>query len=111
MSVHEPIDTDKGQIRLLRLLLGRAQDYSMIHCELHIVNLDEDPSYYALSYEWGPKTPVRAIRVGRYHLTVRDNLWQFLHMFRSQEANDRLLGSIRSRLISRMPKNAVIKSS
>lgn len=45
----------EGQIRLLTIQPGAGESQE-IQCELEIVHLEENPSYIALSYTWGPPT-------------------------------------------------------
>jgi len=50
--VHSPLARDCHQIRLLLLELN-SNSIQDIYCTLHHVNLDDKPSYKALSYAWG----------------------------------------------------------
>lgn len=45
----------EGQVRLLTIQPGAGESQE-IQCELEIVHLEENPSYIALSYTWGPPT-------------------------------------------------------
>jgi hypothetical protein len=54
--MYSPLDLGKHEIRLLRLQPRQFSSSGEIECELHQVNLDTEPYYEALSYEWGPPT-------------------------------------------------------
>jgi hypothetical protein len=73
--IYSQLDLGKHEIRLLRLQPRRLSSSDEIECELIQVNLDTEPYYEALSYEWGP--PANSlfwISVdGKLHL-VRENL-------------------------------------
>jgi hypothetical protein len=58
--MYSPLDPDKRQIRLLRLLSGTgAED---IQCELYATSLDNPDEFEALSYVWGsPSDPLPII--------------------------------------------------
>lgn len=89
---YERIDTNKKQIRLLRLLPGRSAD-GFLHCQIETFDLTDKPVYQAVSYEWGPQDAAREfrVRVQDSYCAIRENLWHFLDMFRSQPDNDGLL--------------------
>lgn len=84
---HEPIDTTKGQIRLMKLNRNLSYD-GHLQCELSIVNLSQKPGYKAVSYVWGPSNPVHIIIIGGRQYTIRANLWRFLYMFRLRLQKD-----------------------
>jgi hypothetical protein len=50
---YSPLDLAKHEIRLLRLQPRQFSSVEEIECELVQVNLDAEPQYEALSYEWG----------------------------------------------------------
>jgi hypothetical protein len=58
---YRALDATKKEIRLLTLQPGQWDD--VVECRLHIVSLDDQPVYEALSYVWGgtpEKPPERA---------------------------------------------------
>lgn len=87
---HQPLDQDKEQIRLIRLLPD-LNSRDQIQCELTTVKIDERPVYRAISYEWGPPEPVERISVNGGCLIVRENLRDFLEIFRESDENASLL--------------------
>jgi hypothetical protein len=88
---YDDLDPDSNQIRLLRILPpkqkpreGRREDSQEVRCEIFHANLDEHPSYKALSYTWGDETaPDYPIYINGRHFEVRENLFHALHRFRS----------------------------
>lgn len=87
---HDPIDTNQGQIRLIRLLEDLSEE-GLIRCDIQIVNFSTKLRYRAISYVWGPETPAREIDIRGSRYTIRENLWQFLDTFREVHENDSLL--------------------
>ncbi|KAH6722653.1 heterokaryon incompatibility protein-domain-containing protein [Leptodontidium sp. MPI-SDFR-AT-0119] len=58
---------------------------STVHCEIFHVNLDQAPSYKALSYTWGsPDDPQLPIKLNRQTFFVRENLWLALQQLHAQ---------------------------
>lgn len=53
-----------------------------------IFDPDTAPEYIALSYVWGEPTPVQPISVNSKLLHTRQNLFDFLDVFRDDDAND-----------------------
>jgi hypothetical protein len=71
-----PLDTSRQQIRLAKF---RQDKDGTIQCEIRTVDYDDCPDYDALSYLWGPVTPLFAIVVnGDSRLEIRENLHQCL---------------------------------
>lgn len=58
------------------------QDLELIpECTLSVANLGEETTpfrFNALSYTWGPETPVRSILINHQLFPIRENLWHFL---------------------------------
>jgi len=79
---HHPLDLSKQQIRLIKLRRGEE---GPMQCELRTFDLDDCPAYLALSYTWGPPTPLFEIvmETGKV-LTIRENLYRFLQQFLAQ---------------------------
>jgi len=80
---HEPLDWSAQQIRLLSIL---PKAKGPIQCTLGHFDLSATPTpnYKALSYRWGPPSPVQGIEVNGKLFTVRQNLYDFLHTFRAR---------------------------
>jgi hypothetical protein len=80
--VYDDIDRDSNQIRLLRILRPNAT--SEVQLEIFHTNLDDNPTYKALSYTWGsPADPRHGINLNGYHFEVRENLWHALRRFQA----------------------------
>jgi hypothetical protein len=73
--IHEPLDLQKDQIRLLRI---EGRHDGVIHCALQNYDFHNCPAYDALSYVWGPETPTHTIRLNGRPFNIRENLWHFL---------------------------------
>ena len=88
---YQELDQDGNHIRLLRVLRrkswlreGYRENSSEVHCELFHVNLDDRPSYKALSYTWGSESdPNHTIYLNGYQFVVRENLWNALRRFQT----------------------------
>jgi Heterokaryon incompatibility protein (HET) len=80
--VYDDIDPNSNQIRLLRIL--RRDSTSEVHLEIFHTNLDDNPTYKALSYTWGsPADPRHGIHLNGYQFEVRENLWLALRRFQA----------------------------
>ncbi|KAH8750972.1 heterokaryon incompatibility protein-domain-containing protein [Hyaloscypha sp. PMI_1271] len=90
-TYQEQLDQDGSHFRLLRILprkswlrKGHRENSSEVHCELFHANLDDRPSYKALSYTWGSESdPNHTIYLNGYQFLVRENLWNALRRFQS----------------------------
>lgn len=94
MSRHQDIDYMPflpfgNQIRILTLNSGGVHD--PIKCALHIVSLDDQPAYEALSYTWGDPGVTKIIQVDGTQVNVTSNLESALRHLR--EANNDLIRS------------------
>jgi Heterokaryon incompatibility protein (HET) len=71
-------------IRAVRLHPRRWRTDPMIICDIVILDLNTEPWYEALSYEWGsPSTSMRyTIRLDNKSIVVRKNLWWALYQLR-----------------------------
>ncbi|KAH7324029.1 cytochrome P450 [Rhexocercosporidium sp. MPI-PUGE-AT-0058] len=77
---YRPLTT--GQFRLLTLLPGA--EATPIQTALQHVNLEDKPTFDALSYEWGPESANTSdIFVNKEPFTIRHNLWLFLKRLRA----------------------------
>lgn len=69
---YEPIDSENGEIRLVELLPGRYSD--VIQINLYTKNLDDRPSYGALSYTWGTTSSSNRAIVNGCPVPVQESL-------------------------------------
>ncbi|KAG9195722.1 hypothetical protein G6011_00843 [Alternaria panax] len=68
---HQPLEIFPTEIRLVKL---RREKEGPVHCKLEVFSFYEVPEYIALSYRWGPPTPLHNIFIGRKMLRIRDIL-------------------------------------
>jgi hypothetical protein len=89
---YEDLDQHENQIRLLRILpppqpnsrKRRRDEVKGATFELFHANLDDRPSYKALSYTWGSESgPNHTIYLNGCQFVVRENLWNALRRFQS----------------------------
>jgi hypothetical protein len=89
---YEDLDQHENQIRLLRILpppqpnsrKRRRDEVREATFELFHANLDDHPSYKALSYAWGSESdPNHTIYLNGCQFAVRKNLWNALRRFQS----------------------------
>jgi hypothetical protein len=77
---HQPLDSTRQDIRLIRLL--RPTRKKPISCILEHLDIDRDranvPSYTALSYTWGDEQALYTIHINGLPFMVRKNLHSFL---------------------------------
>lgn len=84
-SVYEPLDSQGGALRLLRLKAGVGRK---IKCELIHTTLDEAKDQYeAVSYTWGEYEEADPIFICGERLPINLNLCLILHDLRSPEAD------------------------
>lgn len=80
------------EIRLLVILPGESHD--PIRCEIVVVNLEDDPSYEALSYTWATETGdasfSETIYCGKGTIKITRNCHAALRRFRKRYAKRRL---------------------
>ncbi|KAB2107292.1 hypothetical protein AG0111_0g3639 [Alternaria gaisen] len=69
---YQPIDSENGEIRLIKLLPGRYDDE--IQLNLYTENLKYRPSYEALSYAWGTAPSLNRAIVNGFPVPVREGL-------------------------------------
>ena len=77
--VHQPLNTEKQQIRLLKII---PSDSGPINCTIAVFDLDTAPPYSALSYTWGPPHTDFTVSINGRILKIRKNLFRFLETFR-----------------------------
>jgi len=68
---HQPLSRSLNEIRLLKL---RKEEHGPVHCGLEVFPLEQAPKYIALSYRWGPPSPLHDIFIGDRTLKIRDIL-------------------------------------
>ncbi|KAE9363246.1 HET-domain-containing protein, partial [Stipitochalara longipes BDJ] len=76
---------EKDEIRLLHLQPGT--EASPIICNIHHIQLSQEPRYEALSYQWGSEAPLKTIELNNQPRYVRSNLYFALqHLRRRRKA-------------------------
>jgi hypothetical protein len=68
---HRPLDTSVDEIRLLKL---RKDKEGPVHCQIEVFPLKHAPDYIALSYRWGPPSPLHNLYIDGKALKIRDIL-------------------------------------
>lgn len=78
------LDSSKNEIRLV-ILQPRGPSDEII-CELLLANLDDEPNFEALSYEWGSsKSTMLPIQINGQAIMIRENLWWALYYLRFED--------------------------
>ncbi|KAH7078960.1 heterokaryon incompatibility protein-domain-containing protein [Paraphoma chrysanthemicola] len=90
---YQTLDHTTQQIRLIHLLKPSSFD-DPINVEINIFDLSKAPPFTALSYVWRPPDPAYEIHVQDQtseitKLKVRENLFDFLFVFREQQEKHR----------------------
>jgi hypothetical protein len=80
--LYPPLDPTTDGIRLLILQPGKRG--TIIQCGLVSTTFADNPTYDALSYEWGDGTQCRAIRLNGETVLVRENLGEALDALRDE---------------------------
>jgi hypothetical protein len=80
---HKPLGQTTKSVRLLEVLPGLACE--PIKCMLSQHDLDDEPSYLALSYTWDRDGRTRTIECDGTRLDIGYNLWMFLCKFRTKQ--------------------------
>lgn len=83
---YERLNTGRDEIRLLTLLPDPDEN-GLVCCAMVTFDLTTAPKFQALSYDWGPPDRTWTIFVDGRAMTIRQNLWLFLDMFRTEERN------------------------
>ncbi|KAE8446189.1 hypothetical protein EG329_012414 [Mollisiaceae sp. DMI_Dod_QoI] len=81
-KLYSPLNLALREIRLLSLLPGDFAD--VIHCQLSVVSLDEDPAYEALSYVWGDARQKLPIILNGENFIITKNLESALRYLRDE---------------------------
>ena len=82
-DIYRKLDYKKQQTRLLHILPSSSLD-APIHCELHIISLDDPPLFDAISYCWGDSTETRVIFMNSKLRNITINLHDALRRFRDE---------------------------
>ncbi|RSL87593.1 hypothetical protein CEP51_002140 [Fusarium floridanum] len=90
MSIYtkHPLLSGQPHIRLMQITPGSSSDE--IHCTISTFDINTAPKYHALSYEWGPKSPLQTIYVMGQPTTIRPNLFNFLSRLKARASHDYL---------------------
>lgn len=83
-SVYSPLDPLAQTVRLINIQPG--EDFP-IACTFHTYELTTCPPFVALSYTWGPSTPVSEITMDGTTLPIRKNLWFALCSIRARPSD------------------------
>ena len=104
-SLYRSLDPQKREIRILTILpcgdhvpaipptrSELANDVSStnaaeIHCVLQTVSLEDEPSYTALSYNWGTDVPSTAVLINSKSIFVRRNLAAALRHLQQKDSS------------------------
>lgn len=84
---YEPLDATKQQIRLLSLDTSSYGELDPVRCSVRIFDLETAPPFTCLSYVWGPETPTQKVMIGDHICTIRQNLHDFLKVFRRLQSS------------------------
>lgn len=76
-----PLQKNRNQIRILELLPANV-DSAPLLCQLHIVSLDDNPVYEALSYRWGNINDTKTITLCGQSFKVTSNAFHALEALR-----------------------------
>jgi hypothetical protein len=85
---YEPLDHATDSIRILEIIPD--PDGSTIRCQMRHTTMNAS-SYRCLSYTWLPSHPAHEVEINGSALEVGDNLYQFLHRYRSWQRYRRQL--------------------
>jgi hypothetical protein len=80
---YQPLDRSKDQIRLV-MLIPSEDTKSPAQYVIRLFDVYNAPPFCALSYTWGQPTPTSVILIDGQPLTIRENLYKFLEVFRGQ---------------------------
>jgi hypothetical protein len=75
-DIYCPLDRTK---RAMRLLSIDTKFEEIMSCQLHVVeDIEICPEYIAVSYVWGPETPIKTIFLNGVKIDIRMNLYDLL---------------------------------
>jgi len=84
VCVYEPLRATNNEIRLLKLFPS-SEPSSQVRCELKTVSLNDNHSYFALSYCWGDTRDQEVILLDDSNKLVTKNLYNALISMRDTE--------------------------
>lgn len=81
MYEYQQLPGNDTHIRIMAIL-GRDND-QILSLTLKTVKLylDDPWRYDAISYVWGPATPLKLVRIDGRKFKVRENIWRFLNLY------------------------------
>ncbi|XP_014553941.1 hypothetical protein COCVIDRAFT_40077 [Bipolaris victoriae FI3] len=85
ISLYQPLNPTREKFRFLRIHPTNIPE-SIISCQLFTTSLAEQPSYKALSYEWGRKDITKYIIVNGIRVQVTHNLEAALRRIRKSDS-------------------------
>ncbi|OQO01845.1 hypothetical protein B0A48_12318 [Cryoendolithus antarcticus] len=86
---YEPLDHDREQIRVLRIIATQGgTDEEALHLETRTVSLLVRPSYECVSYCWGDPDKTEDVFLNGLVVPVTTNLASALRCFRTEAAQD-----------------------
>lgn len=62
-SIYQPLDIEKREIRLLKLIDSGGHNPNDLHFELHEFSLNDPPKFTALTYRWGSERSPKQIYI------------------------------------------------
>lgn len=74
---HTPLDFERGEIRLVKIL-PRSSGDTYVQCHIKHVFLESKPEFLTLSYTWGTPEAAEDILINGENYSVRQNLLDFL---------------------------------
>lgn len=72
MSIYQPLNVERSEVRILTLLPGKENDEPI--CSLRVHSLDETPKIEALSYVWGDDKPSKPLQLDGHNIKIRNSL-------------------------------------
>jgi hypothetical protein len=86
---HKALDLEGDEIRLISLQPGG--DSQEVACQMLHEKISQEPTYEALSYEWGDSVDIKTLTIDGKPHKVRGNLWAALDHLRRSSKSHRLL--------------------
>ncbi|CAA9956733.1 HET domain containing protein [Pyrenophora teres f. maculata] len=80
---YSPLDATKKSVRLFEII--PEPEYSPLKANLVVCDLDDKPSYIALSYTWDKDGVGKHIQIDGTSFIVGASLWNFLQQYRKKE--------------------------
>jgi len=80
---YSPLDPAKKSVRLLEVI--PAPEYEPLKANLVVCDLDDKPSYIALSYTWDKDGVEKHVQIDGTSFAVGASLWNFLQQYRKKD--------------------------